>query len=112
MRVENTKIKITIPIPVDKPDINGYVFTKEAVDNAVCNLRINIPILYGDDEMGKKVIGATTGPSHIVTWDSENQVCKITVDGVIFHSGTETIIKEIKDGKITSFEIASIGLTK
>lgn len=112
MRVKNTKVKITIPIPVDKPDVNGRVFTKEAVDNAVCNLRTNIPILYGDDETGKKVIGTTTGTSHIVAWDSENQVCKMTVDGVVFHGGAETIIKEIKDGKISSFEIVSVGLTK
>lgn len=110
MRVENSKVTITIPIPVDKPDMNGRVFTKEAVSNAVCNLCTNIPIIYRDDRNFEEVIGTTTGTSHIVTWDSENQVCKMTVDGVVFHSGAVINVKEIKDGKISSFEIVGVGL--
>ena len=112
MRVENTKVKLTIPIPVDKPDSNGVIYTKEAIENAVNNLHINIPILYGDCEADTRVIGVTTGNSHIVTWDSKNQVCKITVDGVIFYSGAEIIVNEMKYNKITDFEIVSIGLSR
>lgn len=67
MRVENTKVKLTIPIPFDKPDKNGVMYTKEAVENAVNNLRKNIPIVYGDSETDKSIIGTTTGDSHIVT---------------------------------------------
>lgn len=111
MRVENTKVKITIPIPIDKPDANGHIFTEEAVENAVGNLRKNLPIIYGDDDGYAKVIGSTTGDLHIVSWDSENQVCKLTVDGVVFYSGADIIVNEIEDGKITDFRIASIGLT-
>ena len=112
MRVNDTKVKFTIPIPIDKPDKNGVVYTKEAVENAVNNLRTNLPIVYGDGEADKKVIGVTTGNSHIVTWDSENQVCKMTVDGVVFYSGAEIIVNEIENGKITDFDIISIGLSK
>lgn len=111
MRVENTKVKITIPIPIDKPDCNGCVYTKEAVESAVNNLGTNLPIVYGDNETDAKVIGMTTGSSHIVTFDSDNQVCKMTVDGVVFYSGAEIFVNEIKDGKISDFRIASIGLT-
>lgn len=112
MRVENTKVKITIPIPVGKPDCNGVIYTEEAIESALNHLQTNLPILYKEDtETYAKVIGATTGTSHIVTWDSENQVCKLTVDGVIFHSGANIIVNEIEDGKITDFSIASIGLT-
>ena len=86
MRVENTKVKLTIPIPIDKPDDNGVIYTREAIENAVNNLHKNLPIIYRDNESAIDgiVIGATTGNSHIVTWDSENQVCKMTVDGVVF----------------------------
>ena len=112
MRVENTKVKLTIPIPFDKPDKNGVMHTKEAVENAVNNLRKNIPIIYGDSETDKSIIGTTTGDSHIVTWDFENQICKMTVDGVIFYSGAELIVNEMKDNKITDFEIISVGLSK
>jgi hypothetical protein len=113
MRVENTKIKLTIPIPVNKPDANGIVYTEEAVEKAVNNLGKYLPILYKESaETDEKVIGSTTGNSHIVTWDSDNQVCKVTIDGVIFYSGADIIVNEMtENGEITDFRIASIGLT-
>lgn len=112
MRVENTKVKLTIPIPVDKPDANGIIYTEEAVENALNNLRKNLPIVYKENaETDEVVIGSTTGNSHIVTWDFDNQICKVTVDGVIFHSGAEIIVNEIEDDKISDFRITSIGLT-
>lgn len=111
MRVENTKIKLTIPIPIDRPDNNGVIYTKEAISKAINNLHTNLPIVYGDNEGDSKVIGATTGTSHIVTWDDENQVCKVTIDGVVFYSGAELIVNQIEDNKVTDFEILSVGLT-
>lgn len=112
MRVENTKIKITIPIPFDKPDANGIVYTEEAVENAVNNLQPKLPILFKDNtELEEKVIGAT-GTQCIVSWDSDDQVCKLTIEGVLFYSGAEIIVNEMtKDGTITDFRIAGIGLT-
>lgn len=112
MRVENAKVKLTIPIPVDRPNNNGVIYTKDAIENAVNNFRTNLPIVYGDDEADKKVIGTTIGNSHIVTWDFENQICKMTVDGVIFYSGADIIVDKIENDKITDFEIVSIGLSK
>lgn len=112
MRVENAKVKITIPIPIDKPDANGIVYTEEAVENAINNLQSRLPILFKENaKFEEKVIGAT-GTSHIVSWDSDNKVCKLTIEGVVFYSGAEIIVNEMtKDGKISDFRIASIGLT-
>ena len=114
MRTENMNVKLTIPIPIEKPDKNGNVYTKEAIENAVNNLHTNLPIIYKDNENENedKVIGITTGTSHIVTWDSENQVCKVTIDGVVFYGGTECIVSKIKEGKVADFRITSIGLSK
>lgn len=120
MRIENIKVKITVSIPFDKPDINGNVYTKEAVENAVNHLHKNLPIIFsdnvntsdGENKYMEKCIGATTGDSHIVTWDFENQVCKVIVDGTVFYGGTECIVNEIKDGKVSDFEIISIGLSR
>lgn len=111
MKDELTKVKLTIHIPFDKPNKNGSVFTKEAVENAVVNLNKNLPIIYRDNKsrFQDKVIGATTGNSHIVNWDFENKVCKMTVDGVMFHCGAEIIVNEMKDGEISDFRITSIG---
>lgn len=113
MRVENTKVKFTIPIPINKPDCNGAIYTEEAVKNALNNLQTNLPILYKENaETDAKVIGMTTGTSHIVTWDFENQICKMTVDGVLFYGGTGIVVNDMaKDGEITDFRIVSIGLT-
>jgi hypothetical protein len=114
MRTDNIKVTITIPIPYNKPDKNGNVYTEEAVENAVNHLHKNLPIIYRDNEneIDGKVIGTTTGDSHIATWDFENQVCKVTIDGAIFYGGTECLVNEIKDGKVTDFEIVGIGLSK
>ena len=113
MRVQNAKVKITIPIPVDKPDCNGVIYTKEAVESAINNIPVNLPILYKDnDELDAKVIGVTTGCSYIVTFDSYNQICNVTMEGVVFYSGANIYVNDItEDGKITDFRIASIGLT-
>ena len=110
MRTENIKVAITIPIPYNKPDKNGNIYTEEAVEKAVNNLRKNLPIIFRD-KSEEKVIGTTTGDSHIATWDFENQVCKLTVDGDVFFGGTECKV-DIKDGKITDFTITGIGLSK
>lgn len=114
MREENIKVKVTIPIPFGKPDKNGVMYTEEAVSNAINNLHKNLPIIYRDNdkEIDGVVVGTTTGSSHIAIWDFENQVCKVTVDGVVFFGGTECVVNKIKDGKVTDFEIVGIGLSK
>lgn len=39
MRTDNIKVKLTIPIPFNKPDLNGVVYPEQAVENAVNNLQ-------------------------------------------------------------------------
>ena len=110
MRTDNIKVTITVPIPYNKPGDSGSIYTEEAVEKAVNNLRKDLPIIVRD-EAEEKVIGTTTGDSHIATWDFENQVCKLTVDGEVFFGGTECTV-DIDNGKIVNFEIVGIGLSK
>ena len=110
MRTNNIKVTMTIPIPYDQPDKNGDIYTKEAVEQEVNNLHKYLPIIFRDKSK-EKVIGSTTGDSHIASWDFENQVCKLTVDGEVFFGGTECIA-DIDNGKIVNFEIVGIGLSK
>ena len=110
MRTDNIKVKITIPIPYDQPDKNGNIYTEEAVEKAISNLHKNIPIIFrGESE--EKVIGTTIDNSHIATWDFENQVCNLTVNGEVFFGGAEGIVTA-NNGKIVDFEILGIGLSK
>ena len=111
MADELTKVKLTMHMSFDKPNRNGSVFTKEAVENAFFNLHKNLPIIYSEDGTNGKVVGATTGDSHIVTWDNENKVYKMTVDGVLFDCNPLIVVNEIDDGNISDFRIVSIGLT-
>lgn len=110
MRTDNIKVTITIPIPYDQPDNNGNIYTKEAIEKAVNNLHKNVPIIFRD-ESEEKVIGSTTGDSHIATWDFENQVCNLTVNGEVFFAGVEGIVTA-NNGKIVDFKIVGIGLSK
>ena len=48
MKEELTEVKFTISIPFDKPNKNGTIFTKEAIENAINNFPTNTPIIYKD----------------------------------------------------------------
>lgn len=114
MRTDSVKVTLTIPIPINKPDLNGVVYSEQAVEKAVNNLQKNIPIIYRDNDGNgeEKVIGITTGNSHIVTYDIENKVCKVSIDGEIFFGGTECIVNEMEGNVVTDFRITGIGLSK
>ena len=43
MRTENIKVTFKIPIPVDTPDLNGVIYSKEVIRNAYKNVK-DIPI--------------------------------------------------------------------
>lgn len=43
MRTENIKVTFKIPIPVAKPDLNGVIYSKEAIRNAYKNVK-DVPI--------------------------------------------------------------------
>ena len=112
MRTDNIKVTITIPIPYDQPDNNGNIYTEEAVEKAVSNLHKHIPIIF-KDEFEEKVIGTTTGESHTATWDFENQICNLTINGEIFFGGTNSkCIVDREKGKIVNFEIVGIGFSE
>ena len=40
MRTDNIKVTITIPIPYNKPDKNGNIYTEEAVEKAMEGLKV------------------------------------------------------------------------
>lgn len=101
-----TEVKLAINMPFDRPNKNGTIFTKEAIENAVCNMRESVPIIYEND-----VVGTTIRESCVATWDYENQACKIASDGVLFHCNPRIVVNEIKDAEISDFRVVGIGLT-
>lgn len=107
MRTENIKVTFKIPIPVDKPDLNGVIYSKEAIRNAykknVKDISIEIP--NNDGEF------FPIGVAQEVELIEDENGMYVTGVGLVWHGGTEESV-EIKDGKVTSFKVNGIGIAK
>lgn len=114
MRLDNLKMQLALVIPFGRPDKNGVIYSREAVEKAVNDFNGKLPILYRDNDscMDGVVIGNTIGETYSVLWDDEQQVCEVIVNGNLYYGGTECIVNEIKDGVVTDFRITSIGLSR
>ena len=85
IKIENTKITLSIPMPVDKPDRNGFIFSQEAI-NKLCNQELSIPIVdrRNDKEI---VIGHCTGsPSYLNGY--------LSINGMQYGNGLEFVCKD------------------
>lgn len=114
MRLENLKVQLSLVIPIGRPDKNGVMYSKEAVEKAVESFNGKLPIIYRDNDANKEgtVLGNTVGETCSVLWDDEHQVCEVVVNGNVYYGGTECVVNEIKDGVVTDFSIVSVGLSK
>ena len=106
MRTENIKVTFKIPIPVDKPDLNGVIYSKEAIRNAYKNVK-DIPIEIPNNDSEFFPIGVA---QEIELIEDENGMY-ITGVGLVWHGGTEESV-EVEDGKVTSFKVNGIGIAK
>lgn len=113
MRTIGIPVKITMPIPYDKPDRNGVIYTKDAVRNAVNNLSKGMPIVFRDNgDYDARVIGATsTTKEPVVIWDDANQICQVLIDGSLMAGGTECVVNKIDNGTVLDFEITGLGVS-
>lgn len=106
MRTENIEVTFKIPIPVDKPDLNGVIYSKEAIRNAYKNVK-DIPIEIPCNDGQFLPIGVAQEVELI-----EDENCMyITGVGFVWHGGTKESV-EIEDGKVTSFKVNGIGIAK
>lgn len=106
MRTENIKVTFKIPIPVDKPDLNGVIYSKEAIRNAYKNVK-DIPIEIPCNDGQFLPIGVA--PEVELIEDKNGMY--ITGVGLVWHGGTEESV-EIEEGKVTSFKVNGIGIAK
>lgn len=106
MRTENIEVTFKIPIPVDKPDLNGVIYSKEAIRNAYKNVK-NIPIEMPNNDDEFFPIGVA---QEVELIEDENGMY-ITGVGLVWHGGTDESV-EIKDGKVASFKVNGIGISK
>ena len=97
MGTENIKVTFKIPIPVDKPDLNCYIYSKEAIKNAYKNVKdIPIEIPCSDGQF------LPIGVAQEVELIEDKDGIYITGVGLVCYCGTKESV-DIKDGKVTSF---------
>ena len=114
MRLDNLKVKLALVIPFGRPDKNGVMYSKEAIEKAVGDFNRKLPIIYRDNDSCKDgvVVGTTVGETCSVLWDDEQQVCEVVINGNVYYGGADIIANEIKDGAVTDFRITSVGLSR
>lgn len=115
MRVSNLKCNITLRFPYNKPDGNGVIHTKEAVEKMIKSLSGEYPIkVAGGLDKNKDVndiIGVATEPYSAI-WDEDEGVCVLKINGIIFHGGAECFVNELtNDGVVSDFTVAGFGLS-
>lgn len=106
MRTENIKIKFEIPLKVDRPDLNGIIYTKEAIKNAFKNVK-DVPIGIYNDEGYFIPIGVS---QEVELIGNENNFFVRGI-GLVFYGGTGESV-EIEDGKVTQMNITAIGFDR
>ena len=108
MRQENIEITIKIPVEFGKPDKNGVIYTRKAVEKALCTYASR-PILVIDNSGNKSVIGITSNKNAKLLL--ENSKYKIIVDGIIKYGGSSENC-EIENKIVKDFTITSVGICK
>lgn len=106
MRTENIKVTFKIPIPIDKPDLNGVIYSKEAIRNAYKNVK-NIPIEIPNNDGELFPIGVA---QEVELIEDKNGMY-ITGVGLVWHGGTEESV-EMVNNKVTNFHVSGIGISK
>ena len=104
MRCSNIQVSFKIPVPINQPDGNGTIYTKEAVENSVNNLKCVIPIVIREG-----IVEAVIGFADKLEFIEKNKEYYIQVVGHIRHGGTEEKVN-IQNNTVTSMEIVSVGI--
>lgn len=114
MCLDNLKVQLALTIPFGRPDQNGVVYSREAIEKAISDFNGKLPILYQDNDLCKDgvVVGNTIGETCSVLWNDEQQVCEVIVNGNLYYGGADIIANEIKGNVITDFNIISVGISK
>lgn len=114
MRTSPIEIRLTIPFPIDKPDLNGTIYSREAVEKSLTSIKSGLPIIFRDNDKcpDGAVIGMTSEKTYDITFDNSSQTLKVTIAGVVWYGGMDISVDEINERTVSSFEINSIGLSR
>lgn len=110
MRTSNIKVEFAIPIDPNKPDLNGNIYTEEAILNSLESYK-NTPIIIRESNDAILPVGVIN--EAYVFWSEQPYVvCK----GNIMFGGTDCdVIKSYTDENgvivIDEFNITGVGIS-
>ena len=110
MRVDNIKVEFKIPIKPNEPDLNGIVYSEEAIIKSLDSYK-NSPVIISDCNGG---IPVGVIDKAFISWSEQPYVI---CNGYLMFGGTEcNIIKSHKDESgvvvIDEFEIVGVGISR
>lgn len=109
MRLNNIEVTFKSKLPVDEPDENGTMYTREAILKAykkVQNCK-GLPIELPNDK-GEFIPVGVTQELELIEEDGEMHIIGC---GLIYHGGTEENA-EVKNNVVGSFSITGVGVAR
>lgn len=106
MRTENINLTMKMPLPINKPDGNGVIYTKEAFMKAFKKAKGKPLEIIHDDGLSD-VIGITHSIEYIEDKDGDYGL----VSASLYHGGTCEEV-DFRDGFVTSMKLSSVGINK
>ena len=94
-----------IPLPIDKPDGNGTVYSREALMDGFKDCKA-LPLVVVQDDGSQACIGATRGGVQYYTSADGDFVM---VNAILWHGGTSEDVK-MDCGVVYKMNIESIGI--
>ena len=104
MRVENAEITIKMPLPIDKPDRNGIVFSKEAIEEGLKTAK-NAPLQVIQNNDETVVIGTVCDIDYIK--DSNGDYAMVRAN--LRYGGTCEEVDRV-DRVVTAMRITGVGI--
>lgn len=96
-------------IPVERPDLNGVVYSRDAIEKAFTSLR-DIPICIMNDYSNEKfVIGH--GSIDDIKFDDNNGECIVSIDGLLYFGGTCCTVERMENNVISEYIIDAVGFS-
>lgn len=106
MRTSNINLTMKIPLPINKPDGNGVMYTKEAFVKAFENAK-GLPLEIIHDDGSTTVIGV----AHSIEYIEDENGDYGLVSALLYHGGTCEDV-DFRDGFVTSMRLSSVGFSK
>lgn len=107
MRLDNIKVTFKSKLPINEPDGNGVMYTREAIIKAYEEAKNRVMIEFSNVEGEFVPIGIAQELELI----EEDGNMYVTGCGLIYHGGTEENV-EMENNTVNNFTITGIGIAR